>query len=325
MRFPHWRPLGAALVVTLLLPLSVVLAQQPLAPAREPAVLSFTSNGQTWAWLHGTPEETRLLRGTPGQPGQELARGKGWREVALAGTDCWILTEGGELLRVPAAGGQPQSVLQGLRGAGSLQGSGSDLYWLEVSESGNRPFYVPAAGPVLRLRRRTAAGQVQNIGSWPGGARPGPGDLVGLSSSHAHVRVRRLAGTELVRMPLSGGPGERLAAESGLQSAVLSGGTLYWTAPSEEASPGAGHRMARRRAEGGPIEDVTEWLPGSGDLLAPAGGPVLYAGPHLYRLPVRFGPSEVRRKLVWGYSTVLDGNRLVLLSGSGPEIVGEAR
>lgn len=319
------RALLATLLLSASVPLSVGLAQPPgSAPVPPPTTLDFASDGKTWVWLRGNAQGATLFRSAPGQPGVEVGRGK-WSEALPMGNDCWVLSKAGTLDRIPLAGGSPTTVLRNLSHPGGLASQGDALYWLELSGESRASFFVPTSGPRLQLRTRTGSGETRTVGEWPGGVSPrclpGDGDVIGVTGTGVFVRVRRAAGTEFVRFPLPSGDPERIGSEAGEQTAVLHGETFYWTAASEEAPARA--RMVRRRT-GGAVENLTDWLPGSGNLVASSEGVWYAATRQLYRLPDRFGASRVTRPLSMGH-VAADGARLVEVTLDGtPRVLAEA-
>jgi hypothetical protein len=200
---------------------------------------------------------------------------------------------------------------------GGLFAAGSDLYWTEeeppaVPGAGT----VPAAAPTVALRHRKPSGEVETLGTWPGGdglaPAEKPGIVIGTAPDAVYVAVNRAASTELVRFPAAGAP-QRIAAETGRPQAVLQDGRLYWTCPSPEASPSSGVQ-ALMSTDGGSPARVTDWLPAGGALLS-AGRDLFFAGDALYRLPRRPGPAEYLKALPLSRVTS-DGQRLVLVDSS---------
>jgi len=304
-------------------------------------VIAFSGTPDGWAWLKGGAGDTALYTGGPGKAPVLVANGRGWQEVAVDGTQLWVLRGDGErgaLLQLSSVpGSSPKEVLDNLQRPGGLFAQGGRLYWLEV-RSGLEPglAFLPAAGPIAQLRCREASGEVRTVGEYPAGeiggrgekAGAGPGDIVGAMPGAVVVRLRRLVTTEFLRFPLPAGPPSRIAGEPDLQDGALSGNELYWTAPSEEATPDAALRCARHArvdAPGAVPATITDWLPGSGTLLA-LDGAAYYAASSdmgLYRLPHALAPAEFVREVRGGSTS--DGQSVVLLQAGEAPVAVPAR
>ena len=289
-----------------------------LAP--RPRIIAFAANGTQWVWLKPSAGEVALYSGGPNARPVELARGKGWTDVALDGANMWVVQRTGRkgtLLRFGAApGAAPTPELRNLDRPGSLIAAHGTLYWLEsVPRPPSAPSFVPLAGGVLRLRTREAGGQVRTISEWPAqqddARSPAPGDIIALDADVAYVRVRRLASTEFLRMPLRAESPTRIAAAGGLQEALFHRGQFYWTAPTEEATTASGLRCVRRLRADSVAETLTDWLPDDGRLLSIQGQPY-YAGDALYLLPQNLGVATPVRSSP-GHAAATDGASLILL------------
>jgi hypothetical protein len=301
------------------------------AGGRKPSIIAFASDGGAWVWLKQAGGEVELYRGGAGSPRSLVARGQDWREVALLESAAWLLQrpEGasrGALLRADLAGGSaPAPVLGDLDNPTGLRASGGRLFWIEtgVPALPGLPF-LPAAGPMARLRCREASGQVRSLAEWSAGTA-GPGDVTGLAGDAAYVRVRRPVSTEFLRVPLAGGLPTRVCSETGGQQALLWRDGFYWSAISDEA-PGVPLICVRRVpvGRGAAPETVCDWLPPRGTLLGLRDG-LYFVSNSLYRLPGRLAPPQELRPAPDGPAAT-DGSVVVLLGErEGPEVVGYPR
>lgn len=321
------------------LSLSLARAQAPpgaAAPAgggttapKPPPVIQLAASGGHWAWLKHAGEEVELLRGGPGANPTVVGRGLGWTEVAQDGENIWVIHrtgDSGELLQ-SRAGAAPASVLQKLSRPGGLFAAEGRVFWLEsVPPADPRMAFIASGDSLSRLRVREASGADRTLGEWPGGLEGAPGDVLGVLNGAVYVRLRRFASTEFLRVPLSGGETERIAAEEDRQEGLIANGSLYWTAPTEEANQPHGLRCVRRTQATGEPETVTDWLPGLGVLAAGTSGPCYLANgpnPDLYQLPSHLDTATVIRRV--SGRAVLDGSQLILLDGpSAPAVAPPA-
>lgn len=301
------------------------------APGPSKLPRAFSGAEGRWAWIRETGEQSELYVGGPSQPGRLRAKGANWAEVAQDGADLWLLGRSGAgavLLRLPRDGeAPPVEVARIADAAGGLLAQAGQVFWLEVSAPADPGLaFVPPLGSRLYLRCRDADGRIRTLLDRPAveGARPGAGDLVALSGGQVYLRLRSASGTELLSMPVQGGPSTRIAGESGTQQALLWNGRLVWTAPSEEATVESGINCLRRQSAAGTPELIAEWLPANGSLVSVAEGLRYAAGDDLYRLPERPGAPVFLRKID-GVRVVSDGHSLVRLGDGQPELVPAGR
>jgi len=296
----------------------------PAAPPPRPELRAFAAAEGRWAWIKDTGGQSELFIGGPSGTGRLRAKGSGWTEVALDGATVWLLSRSGPagtLLSLPVEGDAPPA--EAARSAdqpGALLAQGGQVFWLELSKAADPGMaFVPPLGARLKLRCREASGTLRTLVDRPAvdGAAPGAGDLLAAAAGPLYLRLRSASGTELLSVPLQGGATTWIAGESGTQQAVLTNGTLVWTAPSEEAMPESGIRCLRRLRTGGAPETVADWLPGIGDLAAADEGLRYSDGSNLFSLPARFGSPTFVRKVDFG-RLVSDGHSLVILGADQP-------
>lgn len=303
------------------------------AMPRARRVLDIDGRAGRWAWLKESDAGIELLQGGAGREPSAAATGSGWIEVALDGEGAWILQRGaggGALLRVLLSGGAVERVREGLRNPSGLHVHEGRVYWVETTPpaAGASPA-VPPLGAMARLQVREGGGPPRTLAAWPVSASmvpatdPGGPQVIGVGADGVYVAVPRLVTTELVRVPLSGGPPRLLASEEGAQQGVLSRGVLHWTAPSEEAGSGPAMSCVRRLGRGGAPETVTDWLEGSGTLVS-TDREVFFAGDAIYRVPGELGPPERHPDTAFsmGQKAFWDGRSLVRYSESdAPSVV----
>lgn len=293
------------------------------SPPPAPQVVAFAADQGQWAWLTRSDTAVKLFTGAHGQPPQEVAQGTGWADVARGKNSLWVYDRPGKRIArfAPQPGSAPEAVAAVRGEAGGLLALGDGVLWVERAAPPTRFPWVPTAGPSLSLMS-WENGAARKVGEWPAGSgksgEPGPGDVIAGDGKHVFVRVRRRSSTEFVRFPLSGGAGERMGVESGLQMGLWSGGRFYWTAPSAETPFGSSIRQVKRAAAPGEEESLTDWLPSEN--LVELGGRVWAAGRLLYRLPERPGPPELVEAVSAGPSRT-DGVRLIDLLGGSPKAV----
>lgn len=296
-------------------------------PPPRPKLRSFTGADGRWAWLKVLDAQSDLFVGSPSGAPRLRAKGSGWTDVALDGSTLWLLGRsgtGGTLWQLSLEGDTaPVEVLRLRDQPGALLAQGGQLFWLELVQAVDPGLaFVPPLGARVRLQCREANGTVRTLLDRPAveGADPAAGDLIALANGQLYLRLRSASGTELVSVPVRGGPATQIAGESGSQEAVLQAGTLYWTTPSGEAMPESGIRALRRLPLGGTPETVADWLPARGSLLVGDEGLRYADNGKLYRLPNRLdAPTFVRR-----YTDVpvaSDGHVLVLLDAEQPRLL----
>lgn len=296
-------------------PSTPLITQQPQgdAPGSSPPgparIVDFEGRDGKWAWLTTTGgPQIDAWNGHAAGTGK-IASGQGWKEISRDGETVWLLSAD-SLLRV--TGGAATPVDTGLSQPGGLRADEGKVYWIETRDAvpGGWSF-VPSTGPVSRLRIREGDSPPRDLAEWPG-ATAGPGDILGFTADAAYVRVRRALSTEFLRVPLAGGAPVRLGTEGGAQEAVLHNGTLWWTAPSEEAMPTATQFCVR--GENGAT--LTDWLPGNGHLMV-LNGSLQYAINAMYRIPTGSRTPKAPEYLgkVPGGVIGDDGRTAILLSG----------
>lgn len=299
--------------------------QAPTLLSREGIVL-FSGEADRWLWTRASGTQETLYEGGPNRPARSLATGSGWTALAAGGPQIWLIRrdrKSAELLRVDGGpGAAPKVVLSGLQSPGGLAAGGGHVYWLENRPPRSAAAHLPTHGWTTLLRTRSAAGVVRTLVEWPGGGPPAEpsasGDMIGLVGDRLYFRVRRAACTEFVCMPLPSGPPSRVAVERGLQTAILDGGRLCWTAPSDEAGAASGLRCVRAHNAHGEVETLGDWLPAEG---APVllNGKLLHVGSQVHRLNGSAAPGRWLAQLPHGrYGH--DTRRLVLLTGSAPAV-----
>jgi hypothetical protein len=300
------------------------------SPPPRPAIRAFAAQGTDWAWIVARGEETELhlgSAGTSGTPGQTGAKGNGWTDLALDGSDVWLLqreARQGALLRVKRQGGEPEVVVSSLESPAALLVRDDGVYWLEASPAADPGLaFIPPLAGRLRLKCRDRSGAIRTVTDWTvgGATRSQPGDLMAGPEGRLYACIRSSVATEIYSVPSAGGIPVRVAGELGEQSATSAGGQLLWTAPSREATPESGVRCLQRLRPDGSAELVAEWLSRSGSL-AQLGDRLYYAGLEgLYRIPDRFGTPVYRHKIRFGL-TASDGKHIISLTDDNPVICG---
>jgi hypothetical protein len=257
----------------------------------------------------------------------QVAKGRGWTELALDGDTAWLLArEGskGSLLRTALSPGSAPSVERpGLEQPVGLWAGGGRLAWVEMQPAVSPGLeFVPSTGAVARVFLRETSGQTRPVGEWPVGEAPAkqaPASVLGFLGPDLCLQVTRLVTTEFVRFPLAGGAPTRLAAEAGARQGLIREGVLYWTAPSEEATPTSSLACLRRLQDGKPVLQ-SEWLVPGGQLASIPEG-LFYGVPAgLYRLPAGAELPEPVAYLAPGALTS-DGRSLVLRPVTGAPVL----
>lgn len=300
--------------------LTLAQAQTPQVGSVDPnapppsSIRSFNAEGDRWAWVRDGAEPEAWVGGPSGSP-RKLSPGVRPLEAVVSGSEVWVLgTQGnsGALVRLDAAGAA-SPVVPNLARPGGLLARGGRLFWIDARPAAlSRLPFLLAGSSMWRVMAREADGRVRTLAEYPCSTFPEPGDVLDEYQGALLVRMHRKTSTEILRVPLDGGEPVRLLAEEGAQACRVIQGVLYWTAPSEEASPISNIRCIKRLSPAGKAELVAEWVPGPGTL-ADLGGKPAYLANSLYRLTDRLDLPTVERELP-GHA-VTDGRRLILLDG----------
>jgi hypothetical protein len=265
--------IGAVLLALGYIALRALTPAKPalLAQARTPPIDPTWQDG-SWYWIEAGPL---------GKP--ELVRfdGKGLRTVASAAkltsytigrkSAVWAVQDAGRWsIRAADLDGEgPRTLWTGEREPHGLCVVDGRAYWLDQI-----PPAVPAGGPLPPLAATLQllsisedGGSPQVVGSL---MEPEAGQVIGVRGGQAYVSAYRPGArgvTAIYRVPLVGGLPRRIAGEVGRQKALLADdGSLYWVAPSREASNPESNACIRRLGAGDKPETVAEWLPQGGRL-----------------------------------------------------------
>lgn len=125
--------------------------------------------------------------------------------------------------------------------------------------------------------------------------------IIGIQGGQVYAAAYRDAYpgvTAIYRAPLSGGNARRIVGETGDQSAILTkDGSLYWTAPSREATHYQTTVCIRRLGKDGKPETFTDWLPSLGKLYDSAHGIYYVDGSFLPSLWLVSGRTDLPRSI----------------------------
>ena len=280
---------------------------QPRATSKADDVKLLAISASGVYWVNQLKDGPATLWRAPrvGQTGQQIAAAADLRSLAAAGKDLFYLTEdkqpdSGQLWRVRAGGGAPQSLLPGLRSPQALLATGGQLYWTETRPSPAPGLAcVPVLQPLSLIMRANLDGQGRALLSVSESAEAHfTGKFLGVRSGQfywlQHFGQQYSRPTTMIsRVPLQGGPATQLAREDGRQDAVLAGRALYWTAPSEEMSPALSGRTVRCvPLSGGDPRTLTDWLTPDGSLLLVGQRPYYCDQTYLWRIPARLGEAR---------------------------------
>ncbi len=246
-----------------------VAAAVPVSPAQRAGV---------WYWLE-----------KPNGPKARLVRLTGAAGVPLVEADkvtsfdaddkgaAWVAKHGAEW-RVEvssSAGGDARAVWTGQTEPHGVCLAGDAAYWL-VPHAAAAPDSgaLPPLAPTIELLRAARSGGPPALACSLPNSRSG--QVLGVRDGAVYVSLQRPGNpgsTVLYRVPGAGAPPERLASEPGECQALLAGdGTLYWVAPSREATSEGQAVCIRRLAPGGKPETLSDWLPLGGVLYDTAQG-----------------------------------------------------
>jgi hypothetical protein len=243
----------------------------PIATAHGPVSGAAWKDG-AWYWLEaaGTPG-ARVMR-VGGSRSGAVAAAAGITEFAVGdGRVAWIGGSGKNwsIGAAPLDGGAASAIWNGEQQPRGVCIAERRIYWLE-----QRPPPVPDSGPFPPLDSTVAVmsapldgGSATSIGTI---LEPMGGRVLGVHDSQIYVTTSRAKLHDVTadyRLPSGGGAAHRIAAGVGRQDALLSStGTLYWTAPSPEASQPQRALCVRRLLRDGKIETLDDWLPTGGTL-----------------------------------------------------------
>ena len=202
--------------------------------------------------------------------------------------------ESGSVLSVPRAGGQPTELAANVplpRGLAEAEGT---VFWTEtLAPKFGHVYHVPhvRARTVIRSRPLTGGGTatVAALDADPGGFS---GELLGVHNGRILWLGRTAQGLSggwaaIRSAPVAGGAVEtHFVLRAGGHDAMLHNGSLYWTAPSEDAGSPLQYRCVRRAPlEGLEPETLTDWLPSGGKLLHARGHVYYVAQDRIWRVP----------------------------------------
>jgi hypothetical protein len=203
---------------------------------------------------------------------QDLATAEKIGEFAIGGEQiAWSATDHGttSIFLSNSDRASTREVWKGTaRVAGLLIGAGR-LFWIEQ----NAPI-VPECAPLPPLSS-TCKVMAAPLAGGPASMvatlmEPEGEQCVGIHGDQLYISTFRpaaLGTTVWYRIPLNGGVPQRIAGAAARQHAVLgSDGSLYWLAPSREASQSQSTSCIRRLRPDGKSETLTDWLPQGGRL-----------------------------------------------------------
>jgi len=200
------------------------------------------------------------------------------RSLALSADQVFVLESDGQrgsLLSIPRSGGQPTTLAEGLLRPAGLLVEGAAAYWTETRPAAApHVWHIPALLPrtVFCSRPILAEGVEQAITAIESQTDEFQGALLGVDDGRLYwldvSGADRYGSWSTIRSaPSTGGLAETVAREKGMRTALLEAGTLYWTAPSEDAGDPLQYCCIRRATvpEGSPTT-LTDWLMPGGKL-----------------------------------------------------------
>jgi len=249
-------------------------------------------------------------------------------EIAVAGDRVFGIELAGDLgalVAIPRSGGGVTRLAGDLiRPAGLAEQAGT-LYWTETTPASQAHVYHV---PVLEARTTIHAlpaggGQSRALVAFPGEPAGFQGKLLGVQAERLYWLDRfgqRLSdGWAVVRrVPTAGGVPEALTVQRSVgNDAVLEGGELFFTAPSEDAGQPLNYRCLRRvQVPAGEPETLTDWLPAAGRLVRYRGTTYYCVLDGVWAVPARIAPPTLL------IDTLLTAGKLVAGMGGGLYAVG---
>jgi hypothetical protein len=226
-------------------------------------------------------------------------------EIAAAGDRVFgIELEGdrGAVVAIPRAGGGITRLAENLTRPAGLAEHAGTVYWTETAPAPLKHVYhVPVLEARTTLRALAAGGgEPHSLAACEGGPAGFQGELVGVHAGRLYWLDRfgqRFAeGWSAVRsVPTAGGVPEALTVQRSVgNDAVLEGGELFFTAPSEDAGQPLSYRCLRRvQVSGGEPETLTDWLPADGRLARYRGTTYCGALDGVWAVPDRLAPPTL--------------------------------
>ncbi|MCC6442611.1 MAG: hypothetical protein IT210_04025 [Armatimonadetes bacterium] len=277
------------------------------------------------------PPQARLVYLLPGQAPRALASAPDITGFALHGDRIFYLERSpngsGALKQVPLSGGTAQTFRSDVPGPQDLMLDDQFLFWgTKRTPSGlwQKMPQIAAASPRILLKTMPFTGNVPKDLAVLGttGARDAI-RFLGSDDKNIYFMLRRVqtlreGSTLFYRIPKSGGPAERLAVVSGMQTGIYTGDSFYYTAPSEEASSPLSYASVMKLKPDGTSELLTDWLPSAGTLRQD--GPLLYyqAEGGLWQIPRAFGAARQLTRLQTRLRSALILNGKLYLAYEGP-------
>jgi hypothetical protein len=210
----------------------------------------------------------------------------------------------GALVAIPRVGGPAVTRVAGLSRPQGLVAAGSGAYWTEALPAPSpHVWHVPALAPKVLVRSVALSGNAS-----PRLLAVTEGSPAGFRSTLLGVAGERFYWIDFVgsaggwgwsvtrAVPLAGGTVEAIRTDQGPQTGLLARGTLYATAPSEDAGDPLRFCCVRRSSppEAAPTT-LTDWL-WPGGTLCDVGGRVHYASEDgVWSVPKRLArPRQLR-------------------------------
>jgi len=226
-----------------------------------------------WVWLERLKaSDVRLIRLGSDRRAVPIATASALTDYAADGDAvAWIEKQGGQW-RVQLADDPDRAPRTLWAGATEPHGvclAGDGVYWLaphapEAPDCGPLPPFGPSMDLLTAPRSGGASHAVGRLFGAIGGR------VLGARDGAIYVAAYRglgIGSTTFYRVRPGNPAPERLASEIGQQRALLArDGSLYWLAPSREATADAGLCCIRRLAPGGRPETLSDWLPARGAL-----------------------------------------------------------
>jgi hypothetical protein len=275
----HLGRLAYVLTASLFCLILALLALSAFRPVHPEALARVTSEpvnpmqrAGAWFWLeHPSGPNARLVRAANSRL-IPLAAADALPEYDTDGKDAaWIGRKGREW-QVGIASCETGAGRVLWSGADEVRGvclAGEEVYWLCPL-----PAAAPESGPLPPLAPMLAIFAVPRKGGAP--ARLGllpeseGGRVLGAHDGALYISAFRRGGagnTVVYRVPPDDGPPRRVAGEIGSQQFLLAhDGTLYWPAPSREATSEANACCIRRLGRNGRPENLSDWLLSGGTL-----------------------------------------------------------
>ena len=272
----------ALVVAAVLVVRSTHFSRPSLFVNRTPSISKPLFANGAWFWIEQRDSAHALLvRVDASGTKHEIASDDQIGDFAVGNDHLLVISQSAKMWRVrltDSNGMKPLEIWSGEEQPHGALIAGNSAYRMRPKPAAmpNGEVFPPLGPQVELVSSPLGAGESRVISSI---MEPLGDAVIGVFDEAIWLSARRLTThgvTTIYRVQIAGGTAQRVVAETGYQSAVLTPtGALYWTAPSCEAENFDEIVCIRRLSPSGTSETLNEWLPARGRLYATNHG-VLY-------------------------------------------------